>query len=296
MTSCIFSCAKNEDKYISEWCFYHLEILGFNKIYIYDTSNNFTLKNHSINKDNRILVKHKPFSGKWTDYQPVYYNEFLKNYKNIHKWAAFIDIDEFIVLKKYNNINDFLIERVKNGACAVNWLLFGNNNHKKYENRPVIDRFTKCDAKLDRHIKSIVVMKDVNKFLGAHHCSLIRGNYYNEHNVIIPCSPFNDKNKSNNYIYINHYISKSTEELKKRFLEFPHRGGIKNWKTYSLNHQNGRYYSKNCICNYDAYNKFNEILYHEDLSKFDYRFYLILYKDLIVNGIINHDLDRKSVV
>ena len=287
MDSCIFSCAKNEDKYISEWCFYHLEIIGYDKIYIYDTSNEFSLKNHPINTDNRILVEHKPFEGEWTHYQMVLINEFIENYKNIHKWATIIDIDEFIVLKHYGNINNFLKERVLSGACAVNWVIFGNNFNYNYEHKPVIDRFTKCHNHIDRHIKSIVVMKDVNKYLDPHFCSLKNGNYYTEHNVIIPSSPFNDDNKSNDYIYINHYISKSNEELKNRFKEHPHR------PLYKLNDYIGMYdyvHNENYINNFEAYNKFNEILYHEDLNKFDYRFYLVLYKDLIINGVINYEL------
>lgn len=84
--------ALNEEKYIDEWIKYHLA-LGFSHIYIYDNSENYSLKNKS---SRYVTVIHFPGHTK----QLEAYDLFIITYKNKHKWAAFIDCDEFIILKK----------------------------------------------------------------------------------------------------------------------------------------------------------------------------------------------------
>ena len=55
----LFTCAKNEDKYISEWVYYHLK-LGIDKIVIYDNSDDNSLMRTHLKNDTRIEIHHKP--------------------------------------------------------------------------------------------------------------------------------------------------------------------------------------------------------------------------------------------
>ena len=48
-------------------------------------------------------------------------------------WAAFIDIDEFLVMRKHRHVADFLEEYCEAGAVLLSWLVFGTSNNTEYE-------------------------------------------------------------------------------------------------------------------------------------------------------------------
>ena len=106
MKCAIFAIARKENLYIRDWVTYHLSI-GFDKIYIFD--NNFDGEENFndvisdfIEKDivNIINVRNKKC------YQNVSYNYAILNLCSKYDWNAFIDIDEFITLKKFKDINE----------------------------------------------------------------------------------------------------------------------------------------------------------------------------------------------
>ena len=90
--------AKNEDPYIEEWVNYNLK-LGFDKVFIYE--NNWRCK---LNNDNIVKI---PFDGNTKQIDA--YNDFIQKYSNRYQWAAFFDVDEFLVLKQDKNIKDYEI-------------------------------------------------------------------------------------------------------------------------------------------------------------------------------------------
>ena len=275
---CIFTCALNEEKYISEWCYYHFKI-GIDKIFICDTSNNFSLSNHNVSKDNRIKLIHRPNFGEKFD-QVKHINEHFNNEKNNFKWCAQIDCDEFIVLKKHSNIKDYLNSiNLHSGCLGINWVFFGNNNHLFYQNKPVINRFTKCENKPDKHIKCISVMKDVDKHVNMHFPLLKNGNQINENRKIYENGAFQE-NSSTNSIQLNHYVLKSREEFNKRYNVLSGRKDI----TYFDVH------NKNDIIDLTAVfikaMPFDNVNMHE----LDWEFYINYYHDLLIDGIFNKKL------
>jgi len=279
----IFACAKNEHNYITEWIYYHLK-LGFDHIYICDTSDNNNMKTCTFNSDNRITLLHEPLNNKDFRYlQPVfqtkYNNEILKKH---YKWCAFMDIDEFIVLKKHRFIKDFLNSiNFNTGSLGINWVLFGNNNKDIYTPEPVIHRFTKSDSNYDRHVKVIVDTQSVNIFNNPHYAILSKGNQVNEKGKVYNVGPWQDIS-SIDFIQINHYILKSTDEYLKRTKNSYWRD-IKN--NIYFNHHN-----RNNIENLTAYNILYSNSYHHNINEFDYEFYIQYYVDLLINGIFNKTL------
>lgn len=140
--------AKNEDLYLTEWINYHLK-LGFDDIFVYQ--NDWRWNESQRHPAARYLEING--HGK----QVEAYNDFLKYHGQSYEWVAFLDVDEFLVLKKHDSVNRFL--RSFNGAPAVgiNWALFGDNNRCA----PILDysclrRFTKRNRNLISMIKSIV--------------------------------------------------------------------------------------------------------------------------------------------
>jgi hypothetical protein len=209
--------AKNEELYIVEWIKYHLK-LGFSRIYIYDNNNNpqklihylsNIIKNIHIKKKITIIT----YPGKTV--QNNAYRHFNTHYGHLHKWVAILDCDEFIVLKNWIPITQFLNQVCKRGSVYLHWRVYGDNGHKHYSNEPVTKRFTACSEELFHVGKSISVCKHINtvvnphspvlkpKFL-LHDCS---GRILTDY---VDYSP--KKQKFINFAYINHYFGKSFEE------------------------------------------------------------------------------------
>ena len=282
MSICLFACAKNEHDYIYEWIYYHLKI-GFDEIYICDTSDDNNMKTCTFKNDSRIKLVHEKLNGeKFGHLQYQFQNKYLNNFiKKKHKWAAFIDIDEFIVIKKHKNIKEFLNSiNFKKGSLGMNWVIFGNNNQQKYIKEPVIKRFTRCDDKYDKHVKILVCTNSVDHFNNPHFAVLKEGIQINENKKKFECGPWQEES-SNNEIQVNHYVLKSKEEYLNR---------TKNHHTRQHNNIHYIYHNRNHIEDLSA---LNLLLYNNNLDNintFDYEFYIQNNLDLLVNGIYNLEL------
>ena len=169
--------------------------------------------------------------------------------KNFYNWIAFFDIDEFLYIKNYTNINDFLSlsSFKKCQSILINWKYYGDNNKLYYEPKPLNERFNN-PLNITANKKLI---KDKYFFSAAK--SIVRGglnivwgllpHYLNN---TINCRP--DGSILNNYFstyqhkvaYISHYLTKSTEE----FIERLKRGDVlvKVNKNYILNRINNYYF------------------------------------------------------
>ena len=91
----------------------------------------------------------------------VAYYDCYEKHNQEYDWISFFDIDEYLILKpKGIKIQNFLDnERYKDCLnLKINWLYYSDNNKIKYENKPLIRRFTEVSKwKIDnRHIKSIM--------------------------------------------------------------------------------------------------------------------------------------------
>lgn len=207
--------AKNEDNYIEEWINYYTK-LGIDHIYIY--TNDWTPKKPLNQLYNNVTLV--SFNGKYRQLKA--YNHFIENYAKNYGFAAFFDVDEYLSLKKYNNIKDWLKLYYKYNAIGVNWRLFGDNNLKNVVNDDysIVNRFTKASKTLNRHIKTIL---NINK------CDLSQIRFTNDPHHVNYASrydftintlrtdyihgPWND-NFNDPDVQLNHYFCKTIEEFK----------------------------------------------------------------------------------
>ncbi len=189
--------AKNEDYYINEWLEYNL-YLGFDKIFVYNNDWQFHIDSPFVET---ISVEGR---GK----QEVVYNNFLNEYKNEYDWVAFFDVDEFLVLKKHDNIKDFLKDYNGFNCIGINWHLFGDNNQPKPTNEySVLKRFTRRGLKVDKHIKCIVRPSVITnyKIHAPDRDSIID----TDKNVFY--GPYNENGKDD-IAQLNHYFTKTIWE------------------------------------------------------------------------------------
>lgn len=205
--------AKQEHTYIEEFVAYHLSI-GFEHVYIYDNGEP---------DDEPLSVYLKAYTPKYCTFiiypgptrQIPAYQHFIKRYASESEWVAFIDIDEFIVLPKHPNIQEFLAEYGKNiKSIGMNWYMFTNNGHIKKPPGFVIENYTQ--SCFNQHIKSLVhssVFKGQNvKSFGCLHNITGLAKRLNDGSTI--SGPFNNLSHEHNdgVIRLNHYWCKSYEE------------------------------------------------------------------------------------
>jgi hypothetical protein len=195
--------AKNEDKYIEEWIQYHL-YLGFDHIFIYENDWRCNI--------NSSLITKIPFDG--TGMQENAYNNFLKYYSNAYNWVAFFDVDEFLVLKKQDNIKTFLKDYDDYNGVAINWYMFGDNNlNEPRETYSVLNRFTKRRKQMDIHVKCIVKTNS-NDSYRIHNFKEIPTVNTNRDEVF---GPFN-KSTNDDIAQVNHYFTKTIKEWEQKKL------------------------------------------------------------------------------
>ena len=149
-------------------------------------------------------------------------NDCYKRFNSYYDWIAFYDVDEFLYIINYTNINTYLsLNMFKNCQCIIiNWKYYGDNNNLYYKNNSLNERFS---------IPFYFNEKNLNKSLEYYFSagkSIVRGglNLIWEH---LPHYFNNTKNCRPNgkilreYLsppqysdaYIKHYITKSTEEF-----------------------------------------------------------------------------------
>jgi hypothetical protein len=190
--------AKEEDNYIQEWIDYHMK-LGFDDVVIYQ--NDWRC---SVDNPNVIKIE---FDG--VNKQTSAYNHFIRNNSDKYQWAAFFDVDEFLVLKKHNNIKNFITEYENVSCIGINWVLFGDNNLTKTNgDLSVVKRFTSRQKEVNQHIKSIVKLS--NNIIMDVHCPI--NSSLCDTNKKIFIGPFNH-NGDDNIAQLNHYFCKTEEEF-----------------------------------------------------------------------------------
>jgi hypothetical protein len=225
--------AKDEDNYIQEWIDYHKKI-GFDRIFIYE--NNWRCK-----AEDDMLTK-IPYDGEIM--QVPAYNDFIKKYYGEFDWVLFLDVDEFLVLKKQKTIQEMIKEQYKMGhGFAVNWVLFGGNNHEGVTNNnySVIKRFTKRDDGPYCLFKTLLKLSTKRvRMLNPHRPNLVIVD--TDGRLVIGD---NHNNSPIDITQVNHYFCKTQEEYLKKVCRGSSDGTPKRnmdvWHAHNKNEVEDRY-------------------------------------------------------
>jgi len=207
--------AKDEERYLLEWMAYNL-VLGFDEILVYDNDSvdgTRRLVEQAGEKDRRI--RYVPWPGvPGRSPQVTAYNHALAN--TDADWIAFIDADEFIVLREHDTIGEFLAGFDESaGAVCLHWRLFGSSGHAVYADDLVIRRFTRCDKIYHNHVKSIVRRSCMAR-MHIHVGRLSSGTYVNANGEPVTPQYKIEPVPSRHPASINHYVLKSAEEYRNK--------------------------------------------------------------------------------
>ena len=218
----LFTNARDE-YHMKEWAAHHL-LLGFDYICIFDHKSDIPLQQVFRNFNKRVSI----IRCEWPN--PVKL-QLMKQSVKIAKqlnidWMLYLDADEFLVLNAYQNVKHMLTIFKNTDSLAINWLMFGSNNHKKNPDGTIIQNYTKSELLLNKHVKSFVRPSQVTLITNAHFFNIQNplrrvSMQYNIMNVQHP--EFNDCpiefTKAN--AYIAHYIYQSEETYINRKFKLP---------------------------------------------------------------------------
>ena len=196
--------AKDEDNYVHEWIHYHLK-LGFDQIFVYCNDWYFESQNP------KVTVYDWPGNAEFIQksVQLSAYKDFIKKHQD-YDWAAFLDVDEFLCLKKHDNIKAFIKQYEQYDCIGINWVFFGDNGLKEVKNNKysVLKRFTRRGNDAALPIKTIVKLNKDITFENSHSPKDIK---IVDTNYKIFAGPGNPKGPID-VAQINHYFVKTYQE------------------------------------------------------------------------------------
>lgn len=147
MKTAIITMCKNENRYIREWV-KHYNNLYFSNIIIADNNDidgeYFDSVIGDFIENGYVIIEN--YRGKQERFlQHKIFEELYYKYSKDYDWIAFFDVDEFLILKEDKTINEYLSRDCFNNVdnICVNWKIFDDNDLIYYENKPVMERFTR---------------------------------------------------------------------------------------------------------------------------------------------------------
>ena len=194
--------------------------LGIKKIFLYDNNELEGEKFEGL-LDLEIksgFVEIINFRGFIKPQRKVYDDCYSIN-KNFFDWIGFYDVDEYLYIENFTNINQFLsLPQFNNcSSILINWKNFGDSENIKYEPKPLQKRFKipfyfskkNCHGIYLYSAAKSIIRGGLN-IIWEHFPHFLKSSnicYPNGTKVVHPLSP-----PQYSTAYIKHYITKSTEE------------------------------------------------------------------------------------
>lgn len=219
MTDKVLLCAiaKQENKYIREWVDYHLN-LGFDHITIYDNNDTGGERiSDVLSNDMRVdIVDFRGKKQKSCETQVEAYNHCYKNAKN-YTWVLFIDIDEFLWFRDYDNIKVFLAQNWVRKANVIrfHWKCYSDNDQLHYEDRPVMERFTQpcSNVEVNYHTKQMYRTNlGTLRIVNVHYSTNVAYIFYPDGKPAPYTTSTKDSSIHDELAHVKHYVTKSLEE------------------------------------------------------------------------------------
>lgn len=164
-------CIKDEEQYLDEFVDYHTA-LGFAKFYIYDNSENHDLQQWGQEKNRldgyNIQITHYPGQAVQSR---AYLDCGQRALADGYTWAAFFDVDEYLILNRDTGIDTFLGKYCRQGALSINWVNLGTAGREVYSPQPLTKRFRYATSDtVSNHLKTIARLEhmDMEKEPHAH--------------------------------------------------------------------------------------------------------------------------------
>lgn len=213
----------NEALYLLEWIEFHL-LVGVEKFYLYSR-----LSTDNSNEVLRPYVERGIVDVKEWPY-PVYHSNGREALIDVHQdiidrlrgrqeWLALINTDEFLFSPRYDTVPEAIaaLPQGWGSSIGVHWMMFGSSGLTEYDDRPVIERFTKRPLEsnyFNRWYKSIARMDDPDlNTLGTSHRNRTRWGTYNGNGDLLT---EDEHLHTSSLLRLNHYFTKTRAEWEAR--------------------------------------------------------------------------------
>jgi hypothetical protein len=199
---------KNEAPFLLEWIAYHLAV-GVSHFVLYDndsTDGGTALVRGSRFAD-RVTIIHWPQRPG----QLSAYRHFIDIFAPGFEWAAFIDLDEFLLPLDTASVPETLDRLSHAAAVLVHWRVFGPGDWTDRPQGLVIenyDRRAPDEFDMNRHVKSIVRCAELVDVTQNPHEFVIRGHTVNTAGQAVPNVAI-QQHAYHEHLVINHYHTKS---------------------------------------------------------------------------------------
>lgn len=232
----VVACVKNEGAYLAEWLRYH-EAVGVRHFYIYLDRCDDDSERILLDYVGQAQITITPWAGRMIDTptakllnsQVIAFSHAIQNFGENYKWMAFIDVDEFLLPKVGCSIEDALEGARGFPNISLPWHMFGPGIHDAKPDGGVLRNYTQRAAnplttkKNVRNYKCIVDPCAVSE-VSVHHFSTVE---FGEETSNDQGKIFSRKGRkdpsfySAKYIQLNHYYSKSRQELAQKLARGP---------------------------------------------------------------------------
>jgi hypothetical protein len=205
----------NHASYLREWVEFHL-LVGFERFFLYD--NGSTDDHEEVLApyiEEGIVVLHD-WPGANRRYSAL--DHCVTTYRDDARWIAFFDVDEFLFSPSGEPVPEMLKDYESWPGVGVNSAIFLTSGHKTRPPGLVIENYLLRRHLKARAIKSIVDPRRTVRCVGAHAFEYTSG-----HAVDIAKQPvFGPRTEryvreSENILRINHYYTKSEQELREKW-------------------------------------------------------------------------------
>lgn len=176
-TVCIASILREEERFVDEWLAYH-RMLGVDHFYLYDDDPRNKLRESIRLHGDYVTVvpwfgKHEALPGR--NRQTKAYTHWLSKAGPQFEWVCFLDLDEFVVLRRHSKLKSFLGDVGNCDSVSLFWRNFGHNGY--YEDPPdlVTESLTRRKRQSGRQYKSITRTTSIQAVESAHRCVLRPG-------------------------------------------------------------------------------------------------------------------------
>lgn len=213
---CIVAIARDEERFLDEWILYH-KLIGVAHFFIYDDSPALALKTFlSVHQDYVTVVdwheNHGVLPGR--NRQTKAYLHAVHHLCQPYQWVAFIDIDEFIVLKKHPSLTAFLAGFGNAGSISLHWSVFGHCGNYSDPPAPITASLVRRCGWPSRNIKTITRTSLIEDIQSVHLCKIKKGSVRVDANNRHYKEDFYDGKCD--VAHIHHYQCRSFETWMKR--------------------------------------------------------------------------------
>ena len=215
---------KDEDPFLEEWICHHA-LLGVEAFIIYDNGSAHPVRRRlrRFMDGSFLTVVETPGKGQ----QMIAYNHCLRTFGHNFRWMGFLDLDEYAVPKRTNDLRILLQDYEDAAALGLNWQCFGTNGHKARPEGTQLENYVLAlnSENWQKHIKSFVWPQGVSGMWSPHFAVPFKGGHtVNERHEPVdgPFSPF-----SAQLGQINHYYYRSWQDYYEKLLRGRPDGGTR---------------------------------------------------------------------